>query len=164
MPPQSLQIWIGGFREPASKRKPARLAVWRWCCQMLHMLSSMHLVEHRVCGFSTAAKLWLRVTPHVRRTEQKRHVTELGWSCQRIPPETGPFGKSCRFEHLALDYDEEDIGSLSEGEAAPSAPLDSFGTVLDDFLANAETGLPVEASEVLPAFLSSFVQMVIARA
>ena len=79
------------------------------------------------------------------------------------PPETEPFIKPCRFEHLALDYDEEDIGSLSEGEGTgvSAAPLDPFGTVLDDFLANAETGLPVEASEVLPACLTQVIRVVI---
>eukprot|EP00208_Stichococcus_sp_RCC1054_P008316 CAMPEP_0206152686 /NCGR_PEP_ID=MMETSP1473-20131121/39454_1 /ASSEMBLY_ACC=CAM_ASM_001109 /TAXON_ID=1461547 /ORGANISM="Stichococcus sp, Strain RCC1054" /LENGTH=573 /DNA_ID=CAMNT_0053550251 /DNA_START=115 /DNA_END=1835 /DNA_ORIENTATION=- len=57
-----------------------------------------------------------------------------------------------RFEHLALDYDEDDIGNLSEDEAAAQGPaeLDSYGTLLDDFLANAETGLPVDPSEARP--------------
>lgn len=43
-----------------------------------------------------------------------------------------------RFEHLALDYDESDIGSLDEEDprANGHADLDAFGALMDDFLAH----------------------------
>jgi hypothetical protein len=50
---------------------------------------------------------------------------------------------NCRFEQLALQYDEDEIGSLEDEdelrEAAGLATLDDFGGLMDEFLAENPT-------------------------
>lgn len=54
---------------------------------------------------------------------------------------------------MALDYDEDDIGDLSEEDDADrrgDKELDSYTSVLDNFLLSSGTGIPVDPSEVSP--------------